>query len=93
MYSYSPVVMSETCERCFIVVKMVMKLKTLLGKILEERKTSTIESGCISDVSYLVGYFQHDVSRTGRKIIKKRHYDDETEDSDTSPQQQPTSGK
>jgi len=41
----------------------------------------------------LVDYFQHDVSRTGRKIIKKRHYDDETEDSDTSPQQQPTSGK
>jgi hypothetical protein len=32
-------------------------------------------------------FFQHEVSRKGRKIIKKRHYDDDEDDSDTSPKQ------
>ncbi|XP_053408322.1 PHD finger protein 14-like isoform X2 [Mercenaria mercenaria] len=35
----------------------------------------------------------HEVSRKGRKIIKKRHYDEEEDDSDTSPKQSATGRK
>lgn len=35
----------------------------------------------------------HDVSRKGRKIIRKRHYDDDEDDSDTSPKQVTTGKK